>query len=385
MKALRLAALLQLMFAFLTASPAGHGVLATRPEAALPVSKGTRGGGGRAAAEVAFERAARLDGSAAHWRALANVRATLGDHDGAWLAFSRAASRYSAAGDAMTARATLHLAAPHRQRLSVMLEASTAVPVSVRRARLEPRRGLLLGVHVSGAGVMGAWGQPPRMTREVAQFPVAFRYWLMSASRDPARIFPGRFARAARASGQAVHLALEPGMPLAQISDRVIADFVREARAADVPLFIRFASEMNDPGNAWSRDPALYHRTFRRLAAAIHRRVPKAVMVWMPMPGDLARMAPYYLGREAVDWAGLSLYSVPFENGDRRKTMEGAHALSLVDPFYRRYSGRHPPSSSRSTPRRTAVERTRREITWPSRCSRCARSTGVHARVIRAC
>ncbi|MFD1731797.1 hypothetical protein ACFSC4_13165 [Deinococcus malanensis] len=43
-----------------------------------------------------------------------------------------------------------------------------------------------------------------------------------------------------------------------------------------------------------------------------------------------------------VDWAGLSLYSVPFENGDVRQLRLNAHPLDLVRAFYDRYAPAHP-------------------------------------------
>ena len=101
----------------------------------------------------------------------------------------------------------------------------------------------------------------------------------------------------------ALHLALEPGMPLGQISDGIIKRFAQQAKAADLPIFVRFASEMNDLHNDWARDPALYRKTFRRVADILHQDAPNVAMVWMPMPGDLNVIQEYYPGPDAVDWA----------------------------------------------------------------------------------
>ncbi|WP_177183233.1 hypothetical protein [Deinococcus reticulitermitis] len=290
----------------------------------------------------AFTQAAALNPSAANWRALADEQVRLGDYAAATRAYDQAAARYRQRGDDVTARALEYLAAPYRQELEVLRIVPQAGPTQPRLARLEPPRGVLLGIHVSAAGVVGAWGQPPRMTEALRPFAVAFRYWKFSASREPALVFPGRFARAARASGQALHLALEPGMPLGDISDEIVRRFGEAARASGVPVFVRFASEMNDPQNAWSRDPALYRRTFARVARILHQEASNVALVWMPMPGDLARIAEYYPGPGAVDWAGLSLYSVPFENGDPARPRLNAHPLTLIDGFYRQYAPRHP-------------------------------------------
>lgn len=290
----------------------------------------------------AFAQAAALNPSAANWRALADVQVSLSDCAAATRAYDRAAAKYRQGGDDMTARALEHLAAPFRQTVEVRRIVPKAGATQPTLARLEPPRRLALGVYVGNDGVQGAWGQPAQIAPKLRPFAVAFRYWKFTTSGEAAQIFPGRFAQAARDSGMALHLALEPGMPLAQLSDGVIRAFAREAKAAGLPIFVRFASEMNDPQNDWGRDPALYRRTFARVATILHAEAPNVALVWMPMPGDLATIAQYYPGPAAVDWAGLSLYSVPFENGDPQKSRLTAHPLDVLDGFYRQYAPRHP-------------------------------------------
>lgn len=280
--------------------------------------------------------------SAAGWRALADAQVRLGDYAAATRAYDQAAAIYRRVGDDMTARALEYLAAPFRQTLEVRRIVPKAGATQPNLARLEPPRRLALGIYVGNDGVQGAWGQPAHLAPKLRPFAVAFRYWKFTTSDDPAQIFPGRFAQAARDGGAALHLALEPGMPLSQLSDGVVLAFAREARAAGLPIFIRFASEMNDPQNDWGRDPALYRRTFARVARILHAEAPNVALVWMPMPGDLAKIAEYYPGPAAVDWAGLSLYSVPFENGDPEKPRLTAHPLDVLDGFYRQYAPRHP-------------------------------------------
>ncbi|MFC4640514.1 hypothetical protein [Deinococcus hohokamensis] len=293
-----------------------------------------------AGAAQAFLQAAALNPSAANWRAAGDAQVRLGDYAAATRAYEQAAERYRARGDDMTARALEHQTAGYRQVLQPMLLTTRALPDAPKRlARFEPVRGVLLGRYADATGVTGTPAVLSPALRDVA---VAFRYWKFTASTDPLKVFPGRFAQAVKANGGALHLALEPGMPLAALSDAVITRFARAARESGVPIFLRFASEMNDPQNEWSRDPALYRATFARVARLLHAQAPNVAMVWMPMPGDLGRIAAYYPGPEAVDWAGLSLYSVPFENGDVRRARLSAHPLDLVRPFYERYAPAHP-------------------------------------------
>ncbi|MFC4426886.1 hypothetical protein [Deinococcus navajonensis] len=291
-------------------------------------------------AAQAFLQAAALNPSAANWRAAGDAQVRLGDYAAATRAYEQAAERYRARGDDMTARALEHQTAGYRQVLQPMLLTTRSLPdAPVRLARLEPSRGILLGRYVGDTGVTGA---PPVLTPDLRDVAVSFRYWKFTASTDPVRVFPGRFAQAVRANGGVLHLAMEPGMALGALNDSIIARFAKAARDSGVPIFLRFASEMNDPQNAWSRDPVLYRQTFVRVARLMHTQAPNVAMVWMPMPGDLGRIATYYPGPEAVDWAGLSLYSVPFENGDVTRPRLAAHPLDLVRPFYDRYAAAHP-------------------------------------------
>jgi Glycosyl hydrolase family 26 len=135
---------------------------------------------------------------------------------------------------------------------------------------------------------------------------------------------------------------LEPSMPLAEVTESVVNAFARGVRDAGVPVFVRFASEFNDPANQWSRDPALYVQKFRLMADALHRIAPKAAAVWMPMASRLEVIDRYYPGAAYVDWAGLSVYSTPFSNGDAAQSNLRVSPLDAIAEFYNKYAPVHP-------------------------------------------
>jgi hypothetical protein len=107
-----------------------------------------------------------------------------------------------------------------------------------------------------------------------------------------------------------------------------------------VPVIVRFAHEMNGSWYPWSQQPQEYVAAFRRMASAVHRHAPGSAMMWAPnygggypfsggkyeaKPGtsSFAELdtdgdgsvtqaddpyAPYWPGRDSVDWVGMSLY-----------------------------------------------------------------------------
>ncbi len=138
-------------------------------------------------------------------------------------------------------------------------------------------------------------------------------------------------------------ITLEPNDGLESVTPEVVDEFAGRAAAYNkegVPLFIRFAHEMNGSWYPWSQAPTRYIQAFRLLAAAIHKRAPQTAMVWAPNYGGGYPFAggryeaklgtpdfdlldtnhdgqlsmtddpylPYYPGDDAVDWVGMSVY-----------------------------------------------------------------------------
>ncbi len=296
-------------------------------------------------AELAFQNAAKLNPSAANWRWLGEARVKLEDYDGATLAFDRAIGLYrSIKGQEITAAALENLTNPYRQEGEFFL-LDRAEPVNVKPAKLEPRSGMLLGSYVDETGINKRDGRINTMERVGVGFAVYFRYFNLIDPRDATfekPFFPTRFAAAIKRTGAAMHLALEPKMPLAQVSRGLITAFAKEARRSGVPIFLRFAAEFNDPANEWSRNPKLYVEKFQMVHDIMAAYAPNVAMVWMPMASRLEVIDQYFPGDAFVDWVGLSLYSLPFINGNIRDSGEQLNPLDAIKSFYTKYAARHP-------------------------------------------
>lgn len=149
-------------------------------------------------------------------------------------------------------------------------------------------------------------------------------------------------AQVAKQRGMAL-ITLEPYEGLNAVTSQITNDLailLATYNRKGIPVFVRFAHEMNGFWYPWSQQPKEYVQAFRTLAHAIHTHAPLTVMLWAPnyggshltasirykaLPGsdnfhlldtnkdgriDLLddMYAPYYPGDDAVDWVGMSIY-----------------------------------------------------------------------------
>jgi tetratricopeptide (TPR) repeat protein len=296
-------------------------------------------------AEQAFQNAVKLNPSAANWRWLGEARVKLENYDGASAAFAKAVALYrSIKGQEITANALENQTNQYRQEGEFYLLDETQ-PLKLKPAKLEPRSGMLLGSYVDETGINKRDGRINTMERVGIGFAVYFRYFNLIDPRNATfqkPFFPTRFAEAIKRTGAAMHLALEPKMPLAQISRGLITAFAKEAARSGVPIYLRFAAEFNDPANEWSKNPKLYVEKFRLVHDIMATYAPNVAMVWMPMASRLEVIDQYFPGDAYVDWVGLSLYSLPFVNGNTRDSGQRLNPLDAIKSFYNKYAVRHP-------------------------------------------
>lgn len=204
--------------------------------------------------------------------------------------------------------------------------------------RLEPAEGTLFGVGLdwqndSLALYAQRLGYKPSVAVSFFHFPF-FESDLIQLEM---------FISEAAAVDAAALITLEPYGGLDEVTPQVAVDLatrVAAFNAAGVPVFIRFAHEMNGSWYPWSQQPALYREKHRLLAEAIYARTTETAMLWAPnygggypftggqyeaQPGtpefeeldtngdgilsmDDDMYLPYYPGDDVVDWVGMSIY-----------------------------------------------------------------------------
>lgn len=206
------------------------------------------------------------------------------------------------------------------------------------RARLEPVDGAYFGVsidwsHDGAAAYAERLGRKPAVYVEFAPFPI---------DENAGRALDAAVA-SIREQGAMLLLTLEPHAGLGSVTAATAEDLGRRVagyNAGGVPVFVRFAHEMNGSWYPWSQQPSAYVVAFRTVADAVHRLASGSAMLWAPNYGggypfaggpheakpdapDFAALdtdhnkrltmaddpyAPYWPGDDAVDWVGLSLY-----------------------------------------------------------------------------
>lgn len=235
----------------------------------------------------------------------------------------------------LTTLLTPALASPTPPRTEPTAPGRGPVPA---RVVLAPQSGAWLGVSIDWANdSLAAYAD--RLGRRPA---VAVSFVQMPLTRDDRRNLDAAVDQA-RQVGTMLLVTLEPHRGLAAVTPRATTQLA--ARLAGyqrlgVTTFVRFAHEMNGSWYPWSQDPAAYVRTFRQVAATVHRISPRSAMMWAPnygggypftggryqAPAGSERAAlldtdgdgavtgaddpyrPYWPGSAAVDWVGMSVY-----------------------------------------------------------------------------
>jgi len=210
-------------------------------------------------------------------------------------------------------------------------------------AKFEPKIGSYLGVYAEGdrvvhnadTGVPFYFDGVPGLTgKKHAMYMVYERYGSMEFNH-----YKTHFDRAKKLN-VGMQVALEPYDGIDQVQDdSYLHNFAKQAAASGIPVFLRFANEMNDPGSKWGKDPAKYVEKFRLVARVMHAEAPNVAMCWAPNDWPFGPAAQWYPGDEYVDWVGVSSYPPYLANG---KSKQNTKFTDRIKPIYDAYAARKP-------------------------------------------
>ncbi|MFK7692923.1 glycoside hydrolase family 26 protein [Paenibacillus sp. HJGM_3] len=153
---------------------------------------------------------------------------------------------------------------------------------------------------------------------------------------DTNTYFPQRTAERVQALGGALQIGWEPRYGLDDVlDDEYVRRFAREAKASGMPIFLRYASEMNGAWVPWHDTPTKYIEKFRLIHDIMAEEAPNVAMVWSPNFWPPETIDAYYPGDAYVDWVGFSLYTSPILNGEEH--FQGT-LIDTFAPLYAKYS-----------------------------------------------
>jgi hypothetical protein len=153
---------------------------------------------------------------------------------------------------------------------------------------------------------------------------------------DTQTYFPKRTADRVKELGGSLQIGWEPRYGLDDVKDdEYVRTFAKEAKASGIPVFLRYASEMNGAWVPWYGDPKKYIEKFRLVHDIMAEEAPNVAMVWSPNFLPANNIDEYYPGDAYVDWVGFSLYATPLTGG---KEHLDYNVIDYFEPLYRKYS-----------------------------------------------
>lgn len=208
------------------------------------------------------------------------------------------------------------------------------VPPNQKLSKFEPTSGAYIGLFLAGKRE----NANPDLVKDIYgknhAIYLTYTKWGQKY-KDTDTYFPMTFALNAKKNGSAIQIGFEPHGGLDQVQDgEYIRQFAREAKESGVPVFLRFASEMNGEWVPWYDDPAKYRKAFQLVSRIMKEEAPNVAMVWSPNFLPRHNIDPYYPGDEYVDWVGTSLYTIPFSHG---KEVPGGNPIDYLKPIYEKY------------------------------------------------
>lgn len=155
--------------------------------------------------------------------------------------------------------------------------------------------------------------------------------------------FPKAWVTELKREGAVPQIAWEPNQGLDVVQDNAyLRSFAREAKEAGIPIFLRFASEMNGDWAAYSGNPQKYIEKWCLVHRVMAEEAPNVALVWTVFAFPQKTIPLYYPGDAYVDWVGVNIYNVVYHNNDPAKKAAYEDPLKLLDYVYRTYGDRKP-------------------------------------------
>lgn len=283
------------------------------------------------------------------WRKLAFAYAAAGDYLKVPAAFRKAAEFYRKLGDVNAAIQMDRSAEKYDADARIYLEKRTERAEAKRYytgAKFEPIYGCYLGAFIENEDkIVDRYPDEQGYKRpKAAAFDkaVGVKHAIFFRYLGYGRPFPKKWAQDLKRHRAAAQLAFEPESLNQVKDDAYLRGFAKAAKASGIPIFLRFASEMNGNWTPYHGDPAKYIEKWRLVTRVIREEAPNVAMVWCVFETPITQVEQYYPGKEWVDWVAVNVYSVPYFNNDPTQKAEWRNPADGVKFVYDRYSADHP-------------------------------------------
>lgn len=213
-------------------------------------------------------------------------------------------------------------------------------------ALFEPAVGIYLGAYAENdKAVHDPYSAEKRFQ---TQFPVLTEkkhasYLLYFTYGKEIKSYQSHFEKA-KATGTAIQLALQPMNGLSEVkNDAYLSSLIKAIDSYGVPVFLRFANEMNESSAPWFGPAKDYIPVFQMVSKEVKANSKNIAMVWAPAWFPPDTVDAYYPGDAYVDWVGVSMYKAynpeldPLNRGVDRESY-----LKKLEQIYNKYSGKKP-------------------------------------------
>ncbi len=203
-------------------------------------------------------------------------------------------------------------------------------------AKFEPARGCYIGAFIERDSQVK--GFIPEFEARTAKKHASYFTYV-----GYGRPFPLGWVHKVARYGAAPHIAFEPNDGLEMVSDSAyLRHWARDAARTKVPIFLRWASEMNGPWTKYGGNPDEYRAKFALVSGIMKQEAPNVAMVWTPFARPTNTIAAYYPGDKWVDWVGMNIYSVFVHDGNRNRPSSGEDPVEFLRFIYDNYAARKP-------------------------------------------
>jgi len=203
-------------------------------------------------------------------------------------------------------------------------------------SKYEPKKGVYLGAYVYQDTLIN--GDMKKFNELTGKKHASFFIYVGYGSP-----FPQKWIDQLKEVGAAAHIAFEPNNGLDQVKDdQYLRNFARKLKESGIPVFLRFASEMNGDWTAYSGDPKKYIEKWRLVHDVMEEEAPNVMMVWTVFTFPQSNILAYYPGDEYVDWVGVNIYNVVYHNNNIKLKADHEDPLELLNYVYDTFSERKP-------------------------------------------